>query len=115
MANDMMIIAAGKPKGGGGMGGSPFGAKRRGGMPGGLPSPEPIGGRLKGQQALDEANYHGSEKTCGQCQQFKEPQMCKMHMAQVDPDFGHCDMFEGPEAEAQEEAIEPEMEEENAA
>lgn len=112
---DMMIIAAGKPKGGGVPSGSPFGAKKGMAKVGGLPSPEPIGGRLKGKPSLDEANYHGSEATCGQCQQFKEPQMCKAHMAQVDPDFGHCDMFEGPEEEAQEEGAEPRMEEERVA
>ena len=109
-----MMLAAGKPKGGGmppGMGGRIKGM----GAKGGLPSPEPIGGRLKGQASLDEAHYHGSEETCGQCASFKEPQMCKTHMAQVDPDFGHCEMFEGPEAETQEEGMEPEMEEERVA
>lgn len=115
MPTDIMMIAAGKPKAGGGaMGGMPFGPKKRT-TPGGLPSPEPIGGRLKGKPSLDEANYHGSEATCGQCQQFKEPQMCKAHMAQVDPDFGHCEMFEGPEEETQEEGAEPRMEEERVA
>jgi hypothetical protein len=114
MPIDMTAIAAGKPKGGGG---NPFGGGRMKGpvAKGGLPSPEPIGGRLKGQASLDESNYHGSEKTCGQCSQFAEPNKCRSHMAQVDPDFGHCDGFEGPEAEAQEEGMEPEMEEEQVA
>jgi hypothetical protein len=114
MPADMTMLAAGKPKGGGG---NPFGGGRmkEPAAKGGLPSPEPIGGRLKGQASLDEANYHGSEKTCGQCANFKEPNACRAHMAQVDPDFGHCDQFEGPEVEEQESGLEPEVEEERVA
>ena len=92
---DMMIVA-GSPQGGSKP--NPF-AKRKGMMPGGLESPDPIGGRLKGKAALDEAGYHGAESTCGQCQNMKKPDVCRKHMAKVDPDFGHCQEFSGAEPE----------------
>lgn len=88
---DLMIIAGG-PKG---AKPNPFAKKKA--APGGLPSPEPVGGRPRGPEALAEAGYHGAEETCARCGNFKDPDICRLHKAKCDPDFGHCNDFEGGE------------------
>ena len=96
MPTDLMIIAgAGKKP-------NPFAKKK---ALGGLESPDPIGGRLKGRAALEASGYHGGEQTCAQCQNLKEPDVCRKHMAKVDVDFGHCNDFEGNEPETAEEGV----------
>jgi hypothetical protein len=109
MPTDLMIIAGG-PKG---TKPNPFAKGKGKTMPGGLESPDPIGGRLKGRAALEEAGYHGGDQTCSTCQNLKEPDVCRKHMAKVDPDFGHCNEFEGPEemAEPEDGVVEEGMEE----
>lgn len=107
---DLMIIAGSPAKG---RGANPF-IKGKGRSPSDLESPEPIGGRLKGKAALEGAGYHGAGETCGQCQNLREPDVCRKHMAKVDPDFGHCQDFAGKESESPDEEVVEDAVEEDA-